>query len=140
VSFGVPPAPLNVAGSKAEQNKLLMQLGAERSVEEGHLSIKDYDKVKRNIDHYNQCTAKVEPLTGDLRRINTWVWGPAGCGKTSDIIGRPDIPEGMQREKAYYDKDKSKYWNGYRDNTCPVVIDDVEKDDQYMLRLLKQIA
>lgn len=72
--------------------------------------------------------------------MNTWVWGPAGCGKTSDIIGRPDIPEGMQREKDYYDKDKSKYWNGYRDNTMPVVIDDVEKDDQYMLRLLKQIA
>lgn len=44
--FGVPPAALNVKGDKAERNKLLIEMGAEKAVEEGHIDIKDYGKVK----------------------------------------------------------------------------------------------
>ena len=56
LEYGVPPAALNVKGSKAERNKLLIEMGAEKAVEEGHIDIKDYGKVKSNIDLYKNCT------------------------------------------------------------------------------------
>lgn len=37
----------------------------------------------------------------------------------------------------YYDKDKSKYWNGYTGQE-DVLIDDVEADEKFMLGHLKK--
>lgn len=50
-----------------------------------------------------------------------------GVGKTRSVIHKyPD----------YFDKDKTKYWNGYK-NEETVLIDDIEQADGYMLGNLK---
>lgn len=78
-------------------------MGAEKALDAGHISVKDYGRVKSNIDLYLNCTQKLEALT---ELDNEWIYGRPGVGKTSDVLRR--YPE-------CYDKDKSKYWNGYTD-------------------------
>lgn len=57
-----------------------------------------------------------------------WIHGPPESGKTQYVVdGYPD----------YYEKDKSKYWNGYT-NQPVVLIDDVELEDKYLLGPLKR--
>lgn len=102
MEHGVPPAALNVKGDKAERNKMLIEMGAEKAVDEGHIDIKDYGKVKSNIDLYKNCTSEHVSLD---KLDNYWIWGRPGIGKTSKVI--------EMTEDKYYDKDKSKYWNGY---------------------------
>lgn len=102
-------------------------MGAEKAVEAGYISIANYGKVKSNIDLYSNCTQKVPDLTS---LDNTWIYGEPGIGKTSKA--RTDHPD-------YYDKDKSKYWNGYTDQDA-VLIDDLELDEKFMLGHLKKWA
>ena len=90
-------------GDTAERNRLLIAKGAEQAVLDGDIKLHDYGRVKANIDLFRNCTSRPEPLT---ELDNTWTWGPPGYGKTNRTI--KDHPD-------YYDKDKSKYWNGYVD-------------------------
>lgn len=113
-TFGVKPARLNVKGDKARRNKELIEMGAEKAVEAGIIDITDYAKVKSNIDLYKNCTAEHKSLdTLD----NYWIWGKPGIGKTSHVI--------KETNDKYYEKDKSKYWNGYVDQD-DVLVDDLE--------------
>ncbi len=58
-------------------------------------------KLKLNIDLYRNCTEKPD----DLKKLdNEWIYGLPGIGKTKYVI---DMHPG------FYDKDKSKFWNGY---------------------------
>lgn len=73
------------------------------------------------------CTTKKASLS---KLDNTWTWGEHGFGKTNrTVIPHPN----------YYDKDKSKYWNGYTDQET-VLIDDIELDEKFMLGHLKKWA
>ena len=57
-----------------------------------------------------------------------WVYGPPESGKTKYVVDSyPD----------YYEKDKSKYWNGYTSQPV-VLLDDVELEDKYLLGSLKR--
>lgn len=126
-SFGIRPARANKKGDTARRNKELIAMGAEKAVEQGFITINNYAKVKSNIDLYKNCTAKPE----DLEELNNeWHYGPPGVGKTRHVV--TTWPE-------YYDKDKSKFWNGYT-NQETVLIDDIEKDETFMLGILKKIA
>jgi hypothetical protein len=44
--FGLKPVRRNVKGSLAERNKKIIELGAEKCVDEGLISIQQYQKVK----------------------------------------------------------------------------------------------
>jgi len=57
-TFGVKPAKLNKKGDLARRNKEIIEMGAEKALEAGHISVKDYGRVKSNIDLYNNCTKK----------------------------------------------------------------------------------
>lgn len=83
LEYGVPPAALNKKGDKAERNKLLIEKGAEKAVEDGDIDIKDYGKVKSNIDLYKNCTSEHVSLD---KLDNYWIWGKPGIGKTSKVI------------------------------------------------------
>ena len=39
LEHGVPPAALNVKGDKAARNKMLIEIGAEKAVDEGHIDL-----------------------------------------------------------------------------------------------------
>lgn len=103
-THGTPPAALNVKGSKEERNKLLLEVGAEKAVDSGAIDLKDYIRVKAAIDLYKNCTAVPKTLDGNLHDHNLWIYGEPGVGKTSKAL--KELP-------GYYEKDKSKYWNGY---------------------------
>lgn len=57
------------------------------------------------LDEFDNNTRQPEHLTcKDLREVNLWIYGPPGIGKTKQVLDNyPDL----------YEKDKSKYWNGY---------------------------
>lgn len=126
-TFGVKPASLNKKGDLARRNKDIITMGAEKALEDGHISIKDYGRVKSCIDLYKNCTQKPPALT---ELDNEWIYGKPGVGKTKSVMDRyPDC----------YDKDKSKFWNGYTEQQT-VLIDDIEQDEKFMLNVLKKIA
>ncbi len=126
-TFGVEPAKLNKKGDLARRNKEIIAMGAEKAMEDGHVSIKDYGRVKSNIDLYFNCTIRPQSLE---TLQNEWIYGAPGIGKTKAVTDQyPD----------YYEKDKSKYWNGYT-NQKVVLIDDLEEEETFMLGILKKIA
>jgi len=122
--FGVRPARLNVKGDKKRRNMELLQIGAEEAVREGMVDIKEYPKLKQAIDLFKNCTQKV----AELERMDFhWYYGKPGIGKTKRITdAHPD----------FYEKSKSKYWNGYT-NQDVILIDDIELDETFMLGNLK---
>jgi len=126
-SFGVKPARLNKKGDLARRNMELIEMGAEKAVQDGVISVANYPKVKNAIDLYSNCTSSLAPLDA---LDNTWYYGLPGIGKTTKALTvHPDA----------YDKDKSKYWNGYTDQKS-ILIDDIEEDEKFMLGNLKKWA
>lgn len=105
----------------------LVEMGAENALENGCITVQNYGRVKSNIDLYKNCTRRPEALE---HMDNEWIYGQPGVGKTRNVI---------DRFADYYDKDKSKYWNGYTDQKV-VLIDDIEKDEKFMLGILKKIC
>ncbi len=62
IQYGCPPPRLNVTGEKKAFNQRALEIGAERCVEEGHIKITDYIKLKSNIDLYLNCTTRPEAV------------------------------------------------------------------------------
>lgn len=122
---GIRPARVNKSGDKKRRNKELITKGAEQAVLDGDIRIEDYPKVKGAIDLYLNCTTKPDDLT---ELDNQWHHGRPGAGKTRHCINT---------YPGYYEKDKSKYWNGYT-NQQVVLVDDIEEDDKFMLNNLKK--
>lgn len=102
-------------------------MGAEKALEAGLVSVKDYARVKGCIDLYLNCTSKPAELT---ELDNEWIYGKPGVGKTRSVL---------TRYPNYYEKDKSKYWNGYTNQEI-VLIDDLELTETFMLGILKKIC
>lgn len=127
-TFGIRPARLNKKGDLARRNQELIEKGPEQAVKDGDIALINYVKVKNAIDEFLNNTKKPEHLTGSLQDHNLWITGPPGIGKTKYVIDKyPD----------YFDKDKSKWWNGYTGQDV-VLIDDLEIDEKFMLGNLKR--
>jgi len=61
---------------------------------------------------------------------NFWIYGEPGIGKTSRALAE---------DPNLYEKDKTKFWNGYTTQET-VLIDDLEQDERFMLGILKKIC
>lgn len=69
------------------------------------------------------------PLNCPRWEIATWIWGPPDAGKTQYVL---------DHHPGYYEKEISKYWNGYQGEEI-ILIDDIEKDGhQFMKPFLKR--
>ena len=55
-THGIKPARLNKKGDLARRNLELVEMGPEKAVEDGIISIINYPKVKSAIDLYSNCT------------------------------------------------------------------------------------
>lgn len=105
-SFGIKPARLSKAGDKKRRNEELIAMGAEQAVIDGVIALKEYPSTKSAIDLFLNCTRRPEFLEGEPYEFNYWIYGSPGVGKTRKVT---------TEHPTYYDKDKSKYWNGYTD-------------------------
>lgn len=56
VEFGVPPANRARKGDYKAFNKIALEKGPEELVEQGLISIKDYERVKKSVDLYKLHT------------------------------------------------------------------------------------
>ena len=70
-------------------------------------------------------------LDGDLHEANLWLWGKAGCGKTSRVY--TEFPGAFR-------KPKNKWWDGYQFEDVVVLDDVVVKDGEWMNGFLRQWA
>lgn len=70
-------------------------------------------------------------LDGDLHDANIWIWGKAGCGKTSRVY--TEFPGAFR-------KPKNKWWDGYQFEEVVVLDDVVIKDGEWMNGFLRQWA
>lgn len=101
IEWGVPPAALNIKGEKKARNMMLIDIGAEKAVEEGLICLAQYPKVKNAIELYKAVTTKHTDL--DVLD-NKWIYGLPGCGKSRQArIDYPDL----------YDKPLNKWWCDY---------------------------
>lgn len=66
-----------------------------------------------------------------LHEHNIWIYGEHGYGKSGWYV------DYFTDNGGYYLKDKNKYWNGYQGEPN-VIINDVEKDEKFMLGYLKR--
>lgn len=102
VEFGVPPARLNKKGDKASKNMLLLEKGAEQAVRDGDIPLRDYAKIKHNIELFKSITVKHAILD---QLTNQWIYGPPGVGKSRGV--REEHPD-------LYDKPLNKWWDDYK--------------------------
>lgn len=85
-----------------------------------------YTRYRRTYhDIHNENKAKPETINGDME--HEWIHGEAGSGKSS--TARNENP-------GAYPKDLTKWWDHY-DNEEVVIIDDVDKYDVKMARMIK---
>lgn len=127
VEFGVPPARLNVKGSKKERNQMLLEKGAEAAVRDGDIGLMDYAKLKHNIELYKSVTIKLDELP---QLDNEWIYGPPGTGKSR--MARDQNPD-------HYDKPLNKWWDDYKGQSC-VILDDFSKEHACLGPHLKRWA
>jgi len=100
-SFGVRPARRNKKGDVKRRNEELLEMGPEKAVTEGLISITQYKTVKQSIDAFKIASTK--PLESETTR-GTWIYGPPGVGKSR--YARDNFPD-------VYLKPQSKWFDGY---------------------------
>lgn len=82
-----------------------------------------YRSTLQNI--YRENRKSPETIQGKME--HQWIYGPAGCGKSS---------RAREENPGAYIKDLTKWWDHYEDEDA-VIIDDVDKYDVKFARMLK---
>lgn len=68
---------------------------------------------------------ELKPYTGKLELKNYWIYGPAGCGKSS-------LVRELFNAKEIFNKPLNKWWDGYKGQHC-VLLEDIDPDRAKLL-------
>lgn len=83
-------------------------------------------RFKRTFEEFaRENRPEPETINGEME--HEWLWGPAGCGKSS---------KARNENSGAYIKDLTKWWDNYEDQEV-AIIDDVDKYDVKFARSLK---
>lgn len=116
-------------GKKGGEKEKERWANALQAAKEGRIDDIDpeiYLKYKRTI-HEIEAENRPEPETIDGEMEHEWIYGPAGCGKSS---------KAREENPGAYIKDLTKWWDNYEDQEV-AIIDDVDKYDVKFARMLK---
>ena len=126
--FGTPP----VSGAERGDREVSRYAVAWDQAKSGELEsidadirIRCYNTLKRIKFDYRIVPEHLAGVCG------TWIWGEAGCGKTTSVFTH--YPE------CYSKPIKSKWWDGYSDQPI-VLFDDVSIYERELGTLLKHVA
>lgn len=122
---GIPPMSQKRKGEcNAERYEQARKLARQGNFEEIPADI--YIRYRTTL-HAIHAESRPEPATIQGEMQHEWIYGPAGCGKSS--TARTENP-------GAYIKDLTKWWDNY-DNQDVALIDDVDKYDVQFARHLK---
>lgn len=110
---GLPPASRAVKGDKHALLSMCKDYGPEKAIEEGIVSILDYQKLKCSYSLFSLTVDKPVDL---IELKNEWRWGPSGSGKSRSA--RTDYP-------GIFVKEPNEWWTGYN-GELEVLIEDVD--------------
>lgn len=115
-TFGIRPAKLNKTGDLARRNKELIEMGAKRAIDEGHVKIEKLKSLMQSLDAYTLLSPPIAAIEGPLQ--HEWHWGVSGSGKSHNT--RTKYPDA-------YLKGRNVWWDGYT-NQETVIIEEMAPD------------
>lgn len=101
LDHGVPPAAKNVKGDTAARNKLILEQGAVKAVEDGLVPIEKFKQLRQSMELFYVMKKAAVSLD---RLENEWHWGSTGTGKSRTV--RTKWPEA-------FIKSNDIWWDGY---------------------------
>jgi len=111
LEHGLPPASKAVKGDTKERNKLILEYGLSKAIEDGLVPIDRAHHVQKGINLYHGL--KSNPVTQDILH-NEWHWGPTGTGKSRPL--REKYPDA-------YIKDTNMWWDNYQGEETVIIED-----------------
>jgi len=111
----LPTDPADRGAAEKERWSLAWDLAKRGDIEniDPDIRLRQYSTIRRVERDY---MSDMERLAGPC---GTWIWGPAGCGKTKAVLDQ--IPDA-------YPKPRNTWWDGYQRQDV-VLVDDVDRFD-----------
>lgn len=82
LQHGVPPASKAVKGDTAARNKMILEYGVLKAVEEGLIPIEKFKQTEQSVRLY-QIMKKEQVAVDEL--LGEWHWGATGTGKSRTV-------------------------------------------------------
>lgn len=99
---GKPPLRRNTKDGHAELNNRCLKEGVEALIQDGTISFREYIKIKRGVEIYQQTVACPE---ANAELLNEWHYGPSGSGKSSWVR--------RVHGQSLFNKAINKWFDGY---------------------------
>jgi len=102
LSHGLPPAKRNKAGDTKAKNKMILEYGLKKAIDEGLVPIEKAAQAQKSINLYHGLSNP----SANSTLLNEWHVGPTGVGKSRPIREKHD-------PKDLYLKGCNIWWDHY---------------------------